>query len=470
MALFQLHPDSPKSKAMVEQLKLVPDFVDRMVQQGNAMGTTMLETLRAIPGKHQGQVITDEALPKLVRNASKSLREAEGKAVQKFKDRVKVKFGNQKMPPSEAVNESGQGLLKELGFSSGKDGVLKPPTNEMIQSKLGTLGITDPGQYKSFVNTLNIAYQNGRKGFTPKGLETSINAVGAMNKMADRVGGPISSQWGAFTDTLRTQRRDMFKAAYDTPLEKELVDSTLDKFSSLATGMSDMGTALRGTASKKAFINQVFAKGQKGLPMLEAAQSMLKDSHPGTWREVKAEYIEQAIAQYSDKATRTQFNSEGLGNIFKPNHSSSLGKEGLEILFDDSGVTQQFVRDITTVSRQIEKTAFGTMSDKKFEELSKSMGKSLAGFRPEMVNTLYNVLTLGGTKRDMVKQLSKKGIDKIINAVPKANKELVSKTLNATLAKARMTGLLAETVAHPVRETIQRGGLGAVRSDIEEHF
>lgn len=496
-SVHQIHPQHPKIKELNADLRNIPGYINVMTQQGDAIGHSIEDTLRLISGPPGKKLMRAENLPRVVKDATGDILKAERKQLQRYKNNLKLKTKNGKLPISDDLVATWDELLignpdegtRGIGYTKNPDGSYTPPSAKDIKDGKynGRLGLANPNDIQAFVNTFEEIQKHTKGGsVTADGIEDVITAMQDMFGVSQGFHGtPIKRLYGRMSSQIRKQRREMYKAGYDTDVEKNAVDTVMDRYSKELESVTDLGKLLDGKIAQKNFIKQVFATGGPGISRLRGAQSILKTASPATWRDIKAEYIEQALTKHIDKKKhQTNFNAGQLKKLFVKGHPDNIGDEALDILFDNADITQKEVHDLLEFADTINQRTLKTSSENAMEEKAKTFLETLMQFRPAIARSMMMLFTYGGEGKAMAKMLDKKGVDEFLLDAPKNRREAIHATYNELIARWRINGVLDKVpdrvgvpfvpnlqvpIGQVPSETISRGLRGAVRDKTQKN-
>lgn len=469
---YQLAKENP----ILEQFGLMatqdPRYSNFLQKQGQGWGDLLQDTMAEIGRRNVKGPYKPETLAMSVNNAIKDTVNAEGKEIGGFVKKAMEETKNTKLPLNQNTVQHVQGLLSQLGFKpktienkvitapgrvaqrftpggaplpQGKRVTSKlstkwvPPSDQEIMKKLGTLGITDKGQYKAVINTLSRVSDSLEGGATLQELQQLRGVVG---DLVDPLRGSAAHREMAI---LAQDVRETFKQGVEAGLVDEVDRNafrhSMSEYSDLMKNMEVLKKGLEDTHSVRAIVNSVF-KGKES----EAQVDLIKRFAPEAMPQLKEAFMEKLIVDYTDKTKATGFKADKLLNDIE----KTYGNKFLSKVFDDGpGPNLQTLKNILNVNNRINETFKKASIDKLSEKQSQGIVDAFigAGFgiKFKAINGLVSILKgMSPKDRVLLQVLDRGNIDKYVANYPGKieDKAGLAKTLKEIVATNRVAGII----------------------------
>lgn len=453
LGAHQLHPDNPLAQQAAKLVGQSAEFRNWQTAQGEAVNSAIKDNLAAIVQKSGKGPVSNKALADAVTDAATDLSKAEGKAIGAFKAKAMANTKNQLQPlPPETIKKFDD-FAQQLGIEIEQRRIPGTPEIQKIYKKgkpaeLGTLGITDPGQLNAFRNKMfEVLNKQQNNGMRISRIEEAVSIMGDLNQAAGKVGGTFKAQWGNLTGELRQFRRSAIKNGLPDEVEKKGFDEVMDSFSASRDAIQNIVDSVNTDMGANAVVKSVFNKGKTAIGDLRDMKAILGKSNPEVWDRLRGEFIDQLALKHT-KSGPTGFNAAAFEKEL-----NSYGDEFLGIVYDGAKSNVSDLRNLIKVAARIEKTNIPAngMSETAKEALVKDAAKAAFTSKYLKVNALLSVFGIAkGRKNVLLDILTKDGVDKYVQGLPKAQRDFASARMKEMVNAAQVNGII------PLSKTIAR--------------
>jgi len=435
----QIIPHNLEAQKLTKNLMQDQRYVDMLDAQNEATNGVVQTVFERVAKMNNVGPIAPDKLPLVFKNAVKAVDEAEGKIVGEYIERATKNARGEKQPISQETKQMLTDIAETLGFDMQTGAA---PDAKRINELLGTAGITDKGQFQSFVNTIAEIQKSmdGRGNISIPDLHKLVNRAGALTQTANRIGGTASKSWGALTGNLRKDRR--------FAIGRNLLDETddqaannflksMDEVKSIKASIENASTVLNDELSADNFVKGIMSKGKGGLSALRGVKSLLADK-PEVWAGIKSQWVENLFGNAFESKTKT-FSASKIRNQLK-----DLGHEMRKEIFEGSGIDEKLMNKFVTHIERLNNTKIpaNAPSDKKRTLVEASI-QLLSEFRSARVNGVLAIFGIGKGNDTVFKEIaSKGGIDAFLDVVPKKDRGWIKKSYDAALDEARRLRLI----------------------------
>lgn len=466
LPLTSLHPDHPAAQAAEKELASNARYQNAMKLHAEDWGTAIKDHLGSITTAAKSEGVEDAVpLGKTLVDAATTFKNAEGKAIENYKNQALRASKNQRVPFSPEISDQLVDLTKSLGFKmrAGAEGgmTVLPPKN--VNEILGNMGINDPGVARSFVNVMQNLVEKSQNGAGLKmsDMNAVVNLVGGMTPTAGRNGGEIAGKWGALTGALRDYRNQSVMQFLPDETSKKGFQEVMTKYGAIRNGVADLAATVNNDMSRQAIVKTLFNKGKEGLGDVKAIKSLLQQASPAQWESLKGEFVEQLVLKHT-KAGPTGLNATGL----KRELQQSFGPEFMKVLYDDSPNNFGDLVKLLNVGERLNERKVGAaaMSEAEKTGMIKDVSKLMLASNYIKANGLLSILGVRKGKDSVLMDvLTQDGVDKYVQDLPKNQRVVVSQKFKELVNYARANGMLGKLdevtnmVPTPMRQVLKRG-------------
>jgi len=494
LTLDQVQPDSPQVKAMAEKVKNNPELINKKIEFAEDYGNALRNVLddiskRANPKGAQPQ----EKLGSYIVDAVDNIDRAEGMRIGEYRRKALSALQNRKVPLPKQVSNEVIDMMNELGFerktkilesvtrpgtpeSLMQMGVIQrpnkvkrqiyvPPTD--IERIIGRLGLTDAGQARAVINTLNEYGQLVARGDQARltDVERLIKRMGPLNQKLQ--GTAIAGRWGAMTGALREHRREIIKSGLNSDVDKKIFDSAMDEFSLVRQNLDQLKGVLRDDVTSKTLVNSYF-KGKENLANIRALKAITGNDSP-QWGALKEEFLNQLALKHSSDG-KTGFNSKAFLNDLEKNYGDEFMRE---VINDGkAGPNLDTIKKILTVGQRMESVGKNISADNMTEQQKRGLTDVfiglVAGIKFKAINGVQNMLNMSGSEKNTVMEiLNRDGFEKYLQGYKGKDKGRVAQQIESMVnaynagraANSRITQTLdagADILGRGTRATIRQ--------------
>ncbi len=373
-------------------------------------------------------------IPLQVKNLLKATRTAEGKVIEKYRIKAGERAGNQPINMDNTL-----GVLEEIKKTFGDT---FPDDTAMAQ----ILGTDSPFAINGFKRDVkNLAQQlvpgaDGRPGMTLDKMTQTLDnlspKIETALKSSSKFGDKYKVLMSKMGSALRSDRRNGMRTILD-PEDAKLYDDAIAGFIGTADAQRDLALLLKeSNVASNTFAKSLISQGRKGLAQFSAAKQFLSKEDPELWKKVSSEIVENIILENRITDPVTSFNSGGVRRAF-----AKLGPEFLDELLPN-GDHKLLFRALDMGDKLAGR--INSKSDDAVAESLKAMAQTVSPFHQGQLNGIAHWLHLYDNNGRVIKLLNKKGLDELLEVVPKAQQGQWRSTIAFHLNAAKERGIIPE--------------------------
>jgi len=145
----------------VALVKNKPQIQEALTRVSQDAQTAIQDTFRAVVDTAKAAKAPDGRIGEVIKSTAKTIRDSEGKDIGAFKSKAIAATKNARVPMPENIRQIFGNIVNNLDVNPQLLGKLSA---EDITERMGKYGITDPGQMRSFTNSLNALYKQSENG------------------------------------------------------------------------------------------------------------------------------------------------------------------------------------------------------------------------------------------------------------------------------------------------------------------